>query len=158
MIDREDLLRGVIIPTLRHLNLYSGAAEALLLGTFYTESTVGSNTHLFQLGNGPARSPYQIEPATHNDVWDNFLKYKATLSNKVYDLLAPTPTKVEQLVTNLGYATAISRVIYFRVPEPLPSASDYAGLARYWKQHYNTPKGAGDPAHFEYMLRAVLRD
>ena len=41
----------------------------------------------------------------------------------------------------MGYATAVARLIYWRVPRPLPAASDLDGLAAYWKTHYNTAAG-----------------
>lgn len=155
MIAPDDLQRGVIIPVLRHLGLYSGAAEALLLGTFYEESTVGGNTHLYQL-RGPARGGFQMEPVTHDDLWKTFLVHKPELSQKIGELLGAFPSPLEQLVSNLGYAAAMARVKYLRVKEPLPSASDYAGLARYWKTYYNTRAGAGIPARFEATLRKIL--
>jgi hypothetical protein len=40
------------------------------------------------------------------------------------------------------------RVRYIRATPPLPSQDDLQGLANYWKQHYNTPLGAGTPEEF----------
>ena len=42
----------------------------------------------------------------------------------------------------------MARAHYLRVPEPLPDAGDVEALAAYWKQHYNTPAGAGSEAEF----------
>jgi hypothetical protein len=39
-------------------------------------------------------------------------------------------------------------VRYIRAPAPLPGQDDLQGLANYWKQHYNTPLGAGTPEEF----------
>jgi hypothetical protein len=36
-----------------------------------------------------------------------------------------------------------------RVPDALPQADDIPAMARYRKQHYNTPLGAGTPEEFE---------
>jgi hypothetical protein len=49
----------------------------LLLGTALTES--GDMHYLHQLGNGPALGVYQMEPTTHEDIYDNYLKYKKEL-------------------------------------------------------------------------------
>lgn len=45
-------------------------------------------------------------------------------------------------MTNLIYATAMCRVHYRRVPEPLPPAGDLEAQAAYWKAHYNTAAAA----------------
>ena len=38
-------------------------------------------------------------------------------------------------------------------PEPLPEAQDVEGLAEYWKQHFNTPRGAGTVTRFVAAYR-----
>ncbi len=79
----QHFLASVIRPTLMTLGLYSPAAEQLLLATAIQESHL---THRKQIG-GPALSYFQIEPKTHNDIWDNFLKYRPQLSGKVLQLM-----------------------------------------------------------------------
>jgi len=140
MLDIGQFRRLVIRPTLTHLGLWSQAAEDLLLGTALQESGL---RHLGQLGGGPARGVYQIEPATHDDLIRNYLVHRRRLSGLVRALMAPAPGPVEQLATNLAYGTAIARLVYFRRPEPLPPPDDVEGLARYWKRHFNTEKGRG---------------
>ncbi|MEY8241449.1 MAG: hypothetical protein RPT25_13980, partial [Cycloclasticus sp.] len=54
----------------------------------------------------------------------------------------------EQLIVNLSYATAIARVIYYRVPKALPPGNDIRALAKYWKTHYNTSLGRGTADEF----------
>lgn len=54
---------------------------------------------------------------------------------------------------NLRFATAMARIHYWRVPEPLPDADDIDGLARYWKQHYNAPLGHGTAEQFAENYR-----
>ena len=136
----------VVRPVLVHLGLHSAAAENLLVGTALHES--GGLRWLRQLGGGPAFGVYQIEPSTHDDIWRNYLQFRPRLNERVARLAANEPTRPEQLITNLAYATAIARVHYLRVPAPLPDAGDLGGLARYWKRHFNTPKGAGTAAAF----------
>jgi hypothetical protein len=142
----EEFLTDVIRPTLIEIGLHSTAAEQLLLGTAMQESDL---VYRRQLGNGPARGFFQMEPATHNDIWDNFLKYKTELADKVANLLSdPDTDKIDELENNDRYACAMARVHYLRVPKPLPPADDIAAMANYWKQHYNTPLGAGKPSEF----------
>jgi len=142
----DEFLTTVIRPTLIEIGLQSTAAEQLLLGTAMQESEL---VHRRQLGNGPARGFFQMEPATHNDIWENFLKFKKDLAKKVTNLMSsPTADKIEQLETNDRYACAMARVHYLRAKGALPAANDIKGMANYWKQHYNTPLGAGKPAEF----------
>jgi hypothetical protein len=76
------------------------------------------------------------------------LANSTTLAAKVAALLAPLPSRAEQLTTNLAYATAMARIIYLRCPEPLPMADDIAGMGRYWKRHFNGGRGAGSVPAF----------
>jgi len=58
------------------------------------------------------------------------------------------------LMVDLRYATAIARLVYWRVPKRLPEADDIEALARYWKTHYNTPLGAGHEADFRRSIES----
>jgi hypothetical protein len=141
-IDVKQLRLYVIVPTLARMNLYSDSAVNLLLGTCAQESQMG--TYLKQI-NGPALGIYQMEPNTHDDIWDNYLKFKIDLAAKV---LAIDARDTGNLIINLSYATAIARIQYLRAPQPLPAADDINGLALYYKKWYNTPKGAATPEEF----------
>jgi len=142
MIDPDHFRRHVIRPALADIGLDQPAAEALLLGTALVESGL---MWLVQHDGGPARGLYQVEPATHADVYENYLDFapRAELKKRVTDLLAPRPRPLDQLVTNLAYATAIARLVYWRVKEPLPDPLDAYAMGAYWKRHYNTRLGAG---------------
>lgn len=159
MIPRLQQIHDFVIwPTLEVLRLNSLAARQLLLGTIAHESKGQYIDQILSSSDrnlGPAIGLYQIEPATHDDVIENFLKYRTSLYARVVSLRANEPSKHEQLATNLAYSTAIARCIYFRRPEALPQAGDNEGLAAYWKQWYNTHLGAGTEAQF---LRAYERE
>lgn len=135
-IDAKQLKLYVIVPTLARLRLYSESAVNLLLGTCAQESQMG--TYLKQI-NGSALGIYQTEPATHDDIWDNYLKYKIDLAGKV---LVIDSRDNNNLIVNLAYATAIARIHYLRVSEPLPEPNDIDGMAYYYKEYYNTAAGA----------------
>lgn len=144
MLDIEQVRLQIVRPTLNLLDLGGKAAEELVLGTALTESNL---TYLKQVGAGPALGLWQMEPKTHDDIWLNFLPYKAELRAKII-LLTRIGNRVQQLVGNLEYACALARVHYYRVAEPLPVAGDLNGQANYWKKYYNTVGGAGSPEHF----------
>lgn len=140
-MDLEQLRELVIRPTLKHLELWSPAAENLVLGTALVESKA---EYLRQI-RGPALGLWQMEPATHDDIWDNYLKYQRDLALRVDELTTPAAVThgAAELVGNLYYGAAMCRVLYRRVREPLPSERDAAGMAAYWKRFYNTELGAG---------------
>lgn len=140
-MDLEQLRELVIRPTLKHIELWSPAAENLVLGTALVESKA---EYLAQI-RGPALGLWQMEPATHDDIWDNYLRYKRDLAILVEELTTPAAIThgAAELVGNLYYGAAMCRVLYRRVTAPLPNERDADGLARYWKQFYNTERGAG---------------
>jgi len=146
MINGQHLREYIIRPTLEQIGLWSESAENLLMGTAAQESKQGF--YLRQLKGGPAVGIFQMEPATHDDIWEHFLEYQPRLSEKIQTL---TPfVEAEQMVGNLNYAAAMARMQYYRRPEPLPMANDVAALAHYWKQHYNTRLGKGTEKEFEH--------
>lgn len=152
MVDVEQFRDHVVAPALRALGMWSPAAERLLLGTALHESGF---KYLTQRGGGPARGFYQIEPATEEDVWSSYLAYRPELAARVRALGVDGP-RPAHLIDNLSYATAIARLVYFRVPRRLPDADDIDGLARYWKRYYNTARGGGAAATFARKLKRYL--
>ncbi len=150
-MDAKQLLELVIRPTLKKLGLHSEAAEQLVIGTIWQESR---GEYIKQLGGGPALGLAQMEPATHDDIWRNYLAYKRTLANNITELASMQclgdgmMPDANELIGNLNYAVAMCRVHYRRVKAPLPKAGDVAGMAAYWKQYYNTPLGAGTAQEF----------
>jgi len=166
----NELKELVIIPTLQYLEMNSESAVNLLLGTAAQESQLGK--YLKQI-KGPALSIYQIEPRTHEDTWKNFINFRSELKDKMISLLCGNcigntvvksdgTTRLSKhvnfsnewfnlnLVGNLFYATAIARLIYYRVPESLPDFSDVVALARYYKKYYNTVGGKATESQFVY--------
>jgi hypothetical protein len=153
-LDCVHLRLEVVRPTLQFLGAWTPAAENLLLGTAAHESA--GFRYLAQVG-GPALGLYQIEPATHDDVWANFLAFRRELRAKCEMLAGEWPARTVQLATNLAYASAIARLVYLRAPDPLPQVDDVEGLARYWKRFYNTSAGKGTEAQFILHYRQFVR-
>lgn len=149
MIDAKQLRELVIRPTLQYLNPeipYSKDAENLLMMTAAHESLLG--TYLKQV-NGPALGIYQMEPATHEDIHNNYVSHRDRLDLLLWTLVGEDDQYLlNVLVCNLKYATAMARVHYYRVPSKLPTREDYPShnayvmaLAEYAKKYYNTEKG-----------------
>jgi hypothetical protein len=149
MIDFNQFKEHVVIPTLKYLDSeipYSEEAVDLLMLTCAHESRGG--TYLRQkgmTGTEGAFGVYQMEVATHEDIWFNYIEYRVLTEKLMEALLVDVRATVGQpLITNLAYATAMARVHYWRVAEALPSKDDTNYLSKlgdYAKKYYNTELG-----------------
>jgi len=132
----------IVDPALQVIEHYSPAASDLVMGTAAVESRF---EHIKQLGTGPALGFFQMEPATHNDIWNNYLAYRRELRDQIVNacesIVEPMPA--ERMMYDLRYASMMCRVHYLRVKEALPSSNSPEDLGAYWKRHYNTELGAG---------------
>ena len=111
-----------IEDTLLAIGLYSVNAVNLLLETMAQESAFGKYRR--QIGGGPAMGIMQIEPATHADSWETFLKYRKELGNKILQVSGLTKPNVIALENNDVYSICIARVKYFRDSYPIPDTVD----------------------------------
>jgi len=145
-MDATQLRRLIVQPALEEVGLHSDAAEDLVMGTAAQESHL---MYVKQLGGGPALSLFQIEPATYNDYWENYLAYQADLVEEIRAACGfegiPEPTR---LVWDLKFASIMCRVHYRRISSPLPMHGDLPAYAAYWKKYYNTIHGAGTEEEF----------
>ncbi len=143
----QDFVTLIIEPVLCHLDAHSVSAAQLLLGTAVHES--GGLKHRRQVGGGPALSFFQMERATHDDIWANYLRYKKSLAASITSLMTDAnANKHNELEFNDNYAAGMARAHYRRVSQALPEANDLEGHANYWKAHYNTSLGAGTPTKY----------
>lgn len=141
MIDQNDLVSIIRNSISAVPKMYSRSAVSLLLGTAAVESGMGS--YLTQLGGGPARGVFQMEPATEADIWVNFLRYRDGMRDAVTSVTGVARPCPAHLKGNIIYATVMARIKYYRAPGALPEFDDIAKQGRYWKDHYNTSLGAG---------------
>lgn len=140
----DDLVRDVVRPVLAELGLASPAAERLLIGTAAHESHFGELRQNAAGGRpGVARGIYQIEPWVVRDFHRSWLAYRPVWRDRLAQFDAQAPALEARLAGDLCWQTAVARLLYYRVPDALPAADDVAGLARYWKRHWNTAAGAG---------------
>lgn len=158
-MNANQLRVNVVRPALQSVSgWWTPAAENLVMGTASVESNL---EYVKQLKGGSAISLWQIEAATHDDLWRNWLKYRPGIATAILRASGMDPAfgwalsvPHEHLMTNLTYGALMCRCYYRRIPAPLPAADDVAGMARYWKQHYNTSAGAGT---IEMFLRFYLK-
>lgn len=165
-IDPEQLVIHVIRPTLQYVDLWSPTAGAIVLGTGMVESQLRYVDQIDKTNKpGPAYGLWQCEEPTHNDYWDNFLRFQVSLRDKCIGLVSRRSAlfpPVGELVFNLAYAAAMCRVHYRRVKAPLPNRHDALGMAEYHKRHYNTAAGKTDAResvkHFEFATKLRIFD
>lgn len=146
MLTVEIFKELVIRPPLMRFDLYSEAAENLLLGTALHES--GGFRWTEQLDGGPARGFYQMEPDTLKDLYLSWLKYRPDRHKELESLRPRYMDEHEALSCMPAYATLAARLQYLRDPESLPPYDDIRALARYWKRVWNTEKGKGTEQQF----------
>lgn len=138
---------GLIAPTLERIGLYSDTALNLVTGTGLVESRYKTTV---QIGGGPALGWFQMEPATYQDIWRNYLVYRPELGKCLIGILGAsqdtgTFPPAHLLQTNPAYAASMCRVKYLRVPAPLPP-NNAVSLSLYHKKYYNTILGKANAA------------
>ncbi len=140
---------NVIAPTLRAIDLYSDGMSRLLLGTAIHESHLESRRQKLNHGKlGRARGLFQMEPATHDEIWSIHLRRNPIFADKIKKLLSsPAADKIEELETNDQYAAAMAAAKYQWKHVVCPS-TDPKELAEIWKRVYNTSAGKGTTAEF----------
>lgn len=142
-IDVRQLKYLVVAPSLAALGLNEPAAINLVTGTALAETRA---VYLRQLNDGPALGLWQMEPSTHDDCWANFLNFPAQrrFLTVLRGMLSPDLPKAAQLVTNLRYAAAMTRIRFYRVAENLPLADNAAAQSAYHKKYYNSCLGSAN--------------
>tara|TARA_R110000868_G_scaffold408935_2_gene693299 strand:+ start:917 stop:1462 length:546 start_codon:yes stop_codon:yes gene_type:complete len=151
MMDPLEFYRDVCAPTIDGLGLHKNQEDfrsgmQLTFGAILHES--GGLKLRRQIGGGPGLGLGQIEGATLRDFQKNWLAFRPEYLGRIDEFADAERTWFDQLTDNDRLAVALTRMLFFRVPEPLPAADDLLGHARYWKQHYNTELGKGTVAKY----------
>jgi len=119
--------------------------------------------YIEQIGDGPARSFWQVEPETAVDNCRNFISKRPDLLQACADTLGIDPyyfidATIDDwdwiLRTNIAAGILHCRIKYWRIPEPIEKGKE--ALAKYWKKHYNTEQGAGTVEHFLELTKDKL--
>tara|TARA_R100001086_G_scaffold95073_1_gene47354 strand:- start:6780 stop:7325 length:546 start_codon:yes stop_codon:yes gene_type:complete len=119
--------------------------------------------YIEQIGRGPARSFWQVEPSTAVDNCKNFISSRPELLQASADILRIDPyyfidATIDDwdwiLRTNISAGILHCRIKYWRIPEPIKEGKEE--LAKYWKKHYNTEEGAGSVEHFLKLTEGKL--
>lgn len=122
--------------------LGSKKATVLLLGTAAQESAFG--LYPCQFGGGPGQGPFQMEEATAKDIWLRYLAFRPHRRARLHNVCGISSYSDNRaMLCNLKYAISMARIHYRRVPEPFPDADNISGMAKYWKEHWNTYRGKG---------------
>lgn len=135
--------RKLIERTLKAIDHYSPEAVNLLLGTAAQESRFGY--YLRQI-KGPALGFFQMEPITHDCHVKEYLSHHPRLRELIKEVSGVSCFNKKHLEYNIVYSICMARVHYLRRPGRIPS--DKEGLAKYWKDHYNTYLGRGRESEF----------
>ena len=119
-------------------SVYSKDAVELLLMTSAQETQF---RNVKQISGGPAIGLYQMEPQTHDDIWNTFLcdhpLWACSISKMGFN-------KGSDHLFDPKYATIMCRLKYYRLNQPIPLSP--LAKAAYWKKYYNTPLGSGTVA------------
>lgn len=151
MINAFQFRELILRPVLREMDSWSESAENLLVMTMAHESNGGE--YLEQTNHGPAWGIYQMEKGTFNDLWERYLSEKPDLVKKIMDVCnLKTQPKAEEMAEDLALATAMARVYYLRIREPIPE--DLDAMSVYAKKYWNTEQGKATAIEY---LSAYLR-
>ena len=138
----------------------SESAVDLVLATGIVESRY---EYIRQMGDGPARSFWQVEPATCVDNLAHYLKHRKKLMLKCAEASVVDIKHWQNfdeilwediLEKNIAAGIVHCRLKYLIVPKKMPNT--FEGMANYWKKYYNTEQGKGDPQHFIDACRKYL--
>ena len=162
MINVAQFRAEIVRPALKAADMWSEAAENLVLGTAVQESLLA---WVRERGAGPALGFYRMEPAAAHDICHRFLSTRSELSMSLGKATWPhcvSPTGYSHLnkqdiarllVEDMRFATIMCRLRYWMMPHPLPAATDIEGLSNYYKKWYNTVLGKATPGEWADKYR-----
>lgn len=138
----QQYLDTAIVPAAQNLGIYTLPHLQIGFGTCGQESGF---QNIRQIGGGPAIGPFQMEPATHNSLIANFVRYRPHIEAALTKLLGNVQPSIDLLMTNQTYAAMMMYIKYMDCPGAIPD--DLEGQAAYYKKYYNGP-GAATTAEY----------
>lgn len=164
-MNTEQLLELIITPTHKYMggNYQSDSADLLSLSTAAIESDCG---YYIKQVNGPALGIWQMEPATHYDIWDNcdalnnpkFLQVIYKLDVSINPSNYDDDTEAHNcLIHSNGYACLMARLKYSMDSKALPEITgdrilDVHNFYHYYKRIYNTELGKSTFAKWQVKM------
>ena len=119
--------------------------------------------YLRQLGDGPARSFWQVEPLSAIDNLEHYLKHRKSLMGEcaeasLVDLKHWQNNNdklwADILEKNISAAIVHCRLKLWRIPKSLPNTLE--GRAKQWKKYYNTEQGKGTEEKYIDTVKEYL--
>ena len=155
-------IRSLVTDTCSKLGEKYASEDAvnLVIATGIVESRY---EYIRQMGDGPARSFWQVEPATCVDNLAHYLKHRPELMRKCAQATLVDVKHwqnydervwAEILEKNIAAGIVHCRLKYWRVPKKMPNTLE--GQAAYWKKYYNSEGGKGAPQHFIEAVKKWL--
>lgn len=126
-------LKKIITDTVKEMDRFKPECVELLCMIAAHESGLGK--HRKQI-NGPALSLFQIEPITHDSIWDNCDSIKA-LAKKL-----GITRNLKSLETDDRYAVFVARCYLLMDTDPLPKT--VCKMGEYAKSYWNNGGEDGD--------------
>ncbi|WP_052750075.1 hypothetical protein [Gluconobacter oxydans] len=161
-LDPGQVKQFTVVPTLTAMGSQyaSLAAVNLMLGIAMAESRLRYKRQITSTGYGPARGLPQMELATHDDCWANWLNFpqQTRVAHVIRGFIGNLAPDADLMVNNDAYAFAMARIKCWRDKGPLPAWNDAVGMSAFHKRVYNTAGGAADAAanvvHFKAAIAA----
>lgn len=154
-MNAQQLYDYIIKPTHIYMggNYESKNANFLSLVTAAIESNCGDK---LKQDGGPACGPWQMEPDTLHDIYNN-CDAIATNQTELFKLLdsmdlfdvTPDDDLAQSLIISPMYACAMARLKYSMDSAPLPDCENFRAVYDYYKRIYNTPAGASTYEKFK---------
>ena len=140
-------IKSIVEYALYKIDSYSDDALALVTRTGMAESGYRA---LKGYGEGnPAIGFWQIEPATLNDMIENYINYRSHYKKKLVSLgMDFGKDRIMSVMSNMAVQSALCRLHYRRDKYSIPSWDDLEAQGKYWKRVYNTEEGRGTVGHF----------
>lgn len=142
---RKEILKYIIKPTIKEIELDKPNAAALVHGTFMVESNYD---HIIQIG-APKLGGFGFGQCENYTYLDHVTWIKNGFNKGLHERilkacnLRELPKDVSALQWHLKLAVCICRVDYWRVKAPIPDTAEK--LSWFHKTHYNSMKGKADP-------------
>lgn len=126
--------KKIVTETLKEMNRFSPECVELLCMIAAHESMLGKYRKQI---NGPALSLLQIEPFTHDSIWDNCDSI-ASLAKKLV-----IKRNTESLINDDRYAVFVARCYLLMDRNPLPKT--VCEMGDYAKKYWNSDSGKASP-------------